>query len=201
MVIGVSQRVDVCRERGEVRDAVDQSLIRFLSEVGFLPVPVPNTLCNTEKMNSRDALNSWLSELSPRGFVLSGGNDIGQHASRDETERSILTYARNNRLPVLGICRGMQMMAAHAGTALCTVEGHVRVRHKLSGAMEHEVNSYHNFALSECPQGFAVLARSEDGTIEAMRHQQLPWEGWMWHPEREAVFSAADKERLRMIFQ
>ena len=200
MVIGVSQRVDVCRNRGETRDAVDQRLMRFLSEAGFSPVPVPNSLCHAKESETFDALKSWLSEVSPRAFVLSGGNDIGQNASRDMTERSMLEHAKNNFLPVLGICRGMQMMAAYAGTSLCKVEGHVGVRHNVNGSIEREVNSYHNFAISECPQGFAVLGRSEDGIIEAMRHLTLPWEAWMWHPEREPEIHISDKARIRTLF-
>ena len=44
-VVALSQRVDVFPERGESRDAIDQRLISFLLDAGFLPVPVPNGLC------------------------------------------------------------------------------------------------------------------------------------------------------------
>ena len=35
--------------------------------------------------------------------------------------------------------------------------------------------------------------------IEAMRHGTLPWEGWMWHPEREANFSPRDLARMKAL--
>ena len=41
-----------------------------------------------------------------------------------------------------------------------------------------------------------LLAQSEDGNIEAMIHKELPWEGWMWHPEREEIFTKIDHERF-----
>jgi putative glutamine amidotransferase len=76
----------------------------------------------------------------------------------------------------------------------------VRTRHRLSGEITGEANSYHGFSLASCPEGFEVLAQSEDGEIEAIRHQSLPWEGWMWHPEREALFSARDVQRIKALF-
>jgi putative glutamine amidotransferase len=75
----------------------------------------------------------------------------------------------------------------------------VRTRHRLSGRITGEVNSYHEHVLADCPEGFAVLARSEDDAIEAIGHATLPWEGWMWHPEREAGFAPADLQRARML--
>jgi putative glutamine amidotransferase len=63
-----------------------------------------------------------------------------------------------------------------------------------------EANSYHTQGLLSCPDGFTVLASSEDGEIEAIRHQTLLWEGWMWHPERSQDFAARDIERLRALF-
>jgi putative glutamine amidotransferase len=45
-----------------------------------------------------------------------------------------------------------------------------------------------------------VIARSEDGSIEAIRHTSLLWEGWMWHPEREETFASHDIRRLKMLF-
>jgi putative glutamine amidotransferase len=43
------------------------------------------------------------------------------------------------------------------------------------------------------------LAKSEDGSIEAMVHKSLPWEAWMWHPEREVVFFKNDIDRFKKI--
>ncbi len=61
------------------------------------------------------------------------------------------------------------------------------------------VNSYHVYSLRACPDEYAVLACSVDGEIEAIRHRILPWEGWMWHPEREQPFASDDVERLRAL--
>ena len=150
--------------------------------------------------SARDSLNAWLEAIAPRAFVLSGGNDIGACKERDQTEGWLLDYAMERELPVLGICRGMQMMGAWAGVTLKPVMGHVRVRHQLDGEISGEVNSYHKLGLSECPQGFRVLAKSVDGEIEAIGHRELPWEGWMWHPEREKSFHSRDINRLSTLF-
>lgn len=201
-IVAVSQRVDVFPERNEVRDALDQRLSTFIFAAGYLAVPVPNSygVIASDDGEMSTGLVAWLGAVSPQAIVLSGGNDIGQCAARDLTECWLLDYARAYVLPVLGICRGMQMMAHCSGTGLQPVDSHVLTRHRLTGEITHEVNSYHQYSLSRCPKGFEVLARSKDGEIEAIRHQSLPWEGWMWHPERDFEFNVHDIERLRGLF-
>lgn len=201
-VVAVSQRVDKFPDRDETRDSLDQRLITFLLVAGFIPVPVPNGLYETfpEGQSDHKSLDSWLATVKPQGFVLSGGNDIGQRIERDLTEGGLLDYAKLHRLPLLGICRGMQMMADWSGARLHPVQGHVRTRHHLSGEISGEANSYHGFSLAICPDAFDVMAQSEDGEIEAIRHRSLPWEGWMWHPEREVDFAARDVQRIKGLF-
>ena len=143
--------------------------------------------------------------MNPGAIVLSGGNDLGTCLERDQTESYLLDYAKDRSLPVLGFCRGMQQIGVWAGANLIKVEGHVRTRHILQSVLGKynfpiAVNSYHLWSLDKCPQGFDVLAYSEDGQIEAIQHKELPWEGWMWHPEREASYSAIDIERIRTLF-
>lgn len=191
----ISQRVDILASRGERRDAADQRLSSFLGAIGALAFPVPNTLYAAGR------LDTWLEAISPEGLVLSGGNDVGTQPDRDHTERALLVWATTRHLPVLGICRGMQMMGVAAGARLVRIEGHVRTRHTLSGTLAGgKVNSFHDYTLESCPEEYAVLATSEDGAIEAIRHRRLPFEGWMWHPERETPFSAQDLNRAREIF-
>lgn len=200
ILVGVTQRIDRVAGRDELRDALDQKLIHWLLHAGLIPVTIPNVLSSTESPRTRD-IDRWLQAVRPNALVLSGGNDIGDYPERDATERHLLCWAKENCVPVLGICRGMQMLAVWAGGSLKAVDGHVRTRHSLRNGLSGTVNSYHNFSLANCPPGFKVLATAEDGEIEAIRHQLLPWEGWMWHPEREDTYELSDIMRLKELFK
>jgi putative glutamine amidotransferase len=74
--------------------------------VGFLSFPVPNGI----KYSKTRHIDSWLEKLSPDAVVLSGGNDIAEFDSRDQVEKILINHAIHNSLPILGICRGMQML-------------------------------------------------------------------------------------------
>ena len=192
-LLGVTQRVDFCSEKALTQDSLDQSLINFVIQCGYLPVPIPNVLSGH--------LSTLLDQIEPDGFVFSGGNDLGSCLSREITEDVILRYAFAQALPVLGICRGMQKIANWAdGIALKRVSGHVKSRHFVSGEIMQEVNSFHDYSLVDEGSNFQILAKSGDGEIEAIRHKTLPWEGWMWHPERDFQYSRHDIARLRSVF-
>ena len=192
-LVAVSQRIDIYQNVGEVRDGLDQRLTAFLYAAGALSVPVPNFLA--------DDKIAWLKAISPDAIVLSGGNTPGTRSDRDATDEFLLDYAYRESLPVLGICRGMQSIGLWAGCDLIEVAEHVRTRHSISGELHGQVNSYHNFALETCPPDFNHMAYSGAGVIEAIKHKNLKWEGWMWHPEREQTFSRLDIARLGALIQ
>jgi len=194
----VTQRIDHIEDYKETRDALDQQLSKWLIQADLLPVPISNQLfrlLNGEdaQLNKQPMIQNWLSAIEPDGLLLSGGNDIGEYPERDATEYYLLDWAKKNNIPVLGICRGLQIMASWAGSKLVKVKNDVNIRHRLifnkkTCNYPNEVNSFHNWALVDCPNNFIITARSEDKTIEAIKHRSLPWEAWMWHPERESTF-------------
>lgn len=192
-IVAVTQRVEYFTKYQEERDAVDQRLTTFLVEAGYLPVQLPNIFSQAE-------LNSWLLSVQPAAIVLSGGNNIGEKPNRDITEQTLLYFAQEKKLPVLGICRGMQIMISWAGGTLKQVQGHVGCRHNIRGIINGNVNSFHDYVVSECPSDFATIATSSDGHIEAIKHKILPWEGWMWHPERETQTTKRDLRRIQDLF-
>lgn len=207
MIVAITQRIDRIEARNELRDSLDQRMVQWLSHAGVLSVPVPNVLVNvnnSSKVSEHSALQNWLETVQPDALVLSGGNDIGEYLQRDVTERYLLSWAESKKIPVLGICRGLQMIAVWAGVSLIKVEAHAGVRHALKAVTKNEdwpthVNSFHNWGLGSCPEGFDVMAQAADGSIEAIRHSTLPWEGWMWHPERETTFNQIDVMRFRAL--
>lgn len=200
-VVAVSQRVDALEDRREWRDSLDQNLVRFLLKCGFIAVPVPNAMINNSQTKvSMQYFDTFMGKVKPQAFILSGGPNIGANADRDQSELAIINYAEKNKLPMIGICRGMQVMAYRAGSSIVPLVGHSGTKHEISGEIFGKVNSYHDYGISDCPKNYKVIARSNDNSIEAIKHCKLPWEGWMWHPEREPCFNKRDLDRLRYLF-
>lgn len=192
--IGVTMRILEAQGYHEPRDALAQNWSGFLNAA--LPdaawMPLPNL--------GVDSIRSYCEKWGINRLVLTGGEDLGVTPIRDETELDLLAWAKDCQIPVLGICRGMQIMATYLGATLKPVNDHVRTHHMLYGDFLHEVNSFHKYALLECPHDFVVSARSGDGNIEAICNTALRWEGWMWHPERELPFNPIDVRHLRALF-
>jgi gamma-glutamyl-gamma-aminobutyrate hydrolase PuuD len=190
--IGITQRVEVVAAYGERRDCLDQAWSRLFSRLGLDLVPVPNTL---------DDVAGWARRQALDGLVLSGGNDLAHllgatktAPERDACERELLSLASSGQLPVLGVCRGMQMINCYLGGALSPVVDHVATLHPVSPLNEAAlfkhygmVNSYHDWGIDfvGLAAGLQAIVLAEDKTIEAFRHDWLPWFGVMWHPERD----------------
>jgi gamma-glutamyl-gamma-aminobutyrate hydrolase PuuD len=104
-IVAITQRIDNVAGRNELRDALDQRLVRWVSEAGFVPVVVSNAMTDPE------GIDRWLQTIGPDAVILSGGNDVGEYPERDATESHLLSWAKAKQIPVLGICRGLQMMA------------------------------------------------------------------------------------------
>lgn len=187
-----------------MRDSVDQRLISWVSEIGFNPITLPNSLAEIDrKINDQLKLDQWISSLKINGIILSGGNNIGDIKERDITETYLLKYAETNEIPVLGICRGMQMLAVYDGAKLKKVPNHTNVIHALITFSDtnfpSSVNSYHDFSIANCPDSYKITATSLDNEIEAISHRHLPWEGWMWHPERDDEISSINSDRFKKL--
>ena len=143
------------------------------------------------------------------GLILLGGADVDpfyygendEHASGIDYERDLIEWALVRRamaaeVPILGICRGHQMMAVAAGGSLWQdIRTQTGVKHgwgnghKLSGVDSPlaghiptwNVNSLHHQAVRTIPSGFKATAYSKDGLIESIwRPGAL---GVQWHPE------------------
>jgi gamma-glutamyl-gamma-aminobutyrate hydrolase PuuD len=145
-----------------------------------------------------------------RGLVLSGGGDVDpalygadpheltKHIfrERDELELELIEEAGRKGLPVLGICRGLQILnVARGGTLRQHIEGHKEVEHLVSaepeskiatfvGDDEYAVNSRHHQAAERIGSGLMVTARAGDGVVEALEDPEARFTvAVQWHPE------------------
>ena len=162
---------------GELHSATSFNLIEYLEWCGFNSILL-------HKMNG-GLIRELFSQIPPDLIVLSGGETIGVDVERDSFEFEVLEVASQYHFPVLGICRGMQIMGKYFGQGLSNLEDHAGTRHAIDIEDNFEVNSYHNFGFTQVFAPFEVLAKANDGSVEMFHHQLLPWLGVMWHPERE----------------
>lgn len=211
--LGLTQRVEVIEDYGERRDCLDQAWTTLLESEDFQPVPLPNQI---------KKVNRYLESLELDGIILTSGNDLASldnpadpAPERDRFEEAIIEYALENRVPLLGVCRGLEFLAVAFGGSLSAVDGHVAEDHQItfessetpfSGLTFPEqatVNSYHDFGIKadDVPAGLIILGRAADGTVECVAHELHPILGIMWHPERESPSEDLDQQILNAVFQ
>lgn len=206
MKIGITQRVELNSFTGELRDCLDQKWYDLSNKLNFNLIQIPNI---------KEDINLWIKDLGIKGFILSGGNDLrfvdnptNANKDRDLTEIIILNLARQQKLPVIGICRGLQMINHYFGGFLIPVKGHIGDSHPLKIKISNKkvsnkyVNSFHKWGINEESLGKNLIpfAWDQDGNIEGVIHPELNWIGIMWHPERMTNLEELDKEIFLDLF-
>jgi len=182
-----------------------------VARAGGLPVAIPPLDGSTELLDLLD------------GLVFTGGSDLnpamygqaphpestGFHDDRDRAELALIREALGRDMPVLGICRGMQLLNIalggdlhqHLGSAThkgppgrytfheVTVEAGTRLAEVLgAGTRTH---SCHHQAPDRLGTGLRQSARAEDGTVEAVELPAARFAvGVLWHPEEDEVRGA-----------
>jgi putative glutamine amidotransferase len=180
MRIGITQRRTAAAPGSLARDCLDAGWADWfaleLAHACFVPIPNFSDPVRAVAMCDAFGLNA---------FVLSGGEDVGQSPQRDAVEERLLAIARAAGHPVLGVCRGMQMLHRSTGGTLEQIPGHVGMPHPVDHAGGSQlVNSWHRWAVTVPGAEWDVLATAQDDSVEAMQHKALPWTAVMWHPER-----------------
>lgn len=147
-------------------------------------------------------------------LILAGGGDISPHLfgqkncgsqeidlDRDLRELALLDCFARAGKPILGICRGHQMVNVWAGGGIIQDLGEQNAIHRHDGCDRvhlvsaigtpeylygslFRVNSAHHQGVGPLGKGLRVTARSADGVIEAMEHYSLPIFTTQFHPER-----------------
>jgi putative glutamine amidotransferase len=194
--VAITQRVIVVPGYGERRDCLDQAWSRFLAACELIPIAVPNIPATAISLCESVAL---------AGYVLTGGNDLaslgGDAPERDATEHALLDLADRRKQPVLGVCRGMQVIQDRHAIPLRRVAGHVAASQTISvEGRPTEVNSYHHFAAMESRPPLDIWATADDGVVKAVRDANRLAIGIMWHPERFDPFRPADIALFREVF-
>ncbi|MGH7548710.1 MAG: gamma-glutamyl-gamma-aminobutyrate hydrolase family protein [Gemmatimonadales bacterium] len=197
---------------GRERVALNAAYVRALTRAGLVPLVVPPLLNPEDACAALDRV---------QGLVLTGGADVEParygaqpHAkledtdtARDAVEIALITGARARRLPILAICRGIQILNVALGGTLYQDlpserpseidHSDQRSRHGLRvapgsllhhtlGTAETTVNSRHHQAIRDLAPTLRATAWATDGVVEGAEPATGP-DPWMlavqWHPE------------------
>ncbi|MGN0395133.1 MAG: gamma-glutamyl-gamma-aminobutyrate hydrolase family protein [Coprococcus sp.] len=188
--------------------------MKVLEKCGAMPIMLPLT--------SDEEEISQILEMCD-GLLLTGGHDVNPAIyheymkdtcgvpcnERDLMESLLFGRALEKKMPVLGICRGIQFMNAYLGGTLyqdINTEYDSRIEHHMTPPYDREVhkvtvmedtlladilgagvmpvNSYHHQAIKKIAPGVSQMAVSEDGLVEAISVDGQRFAiGVQWHPE------------------
>lgn len=207
LLVGISESFPQGDDSGKI--TVNASYADAVSRGGHIPVVIP-------RYGSDGQFDALVAKLDV--LILTGGEDIspsryGAEPSpklgtvndpRDRFDTRLLAAARRRNLPVVGICRGCQLLNVGFGGSLwqdlpsefpAGGVKHRNVRHMVSiapdsrlaratGKTEATVNSFHHQAVRDLAPGFRITAQSPDGVVEAIECDTYPAIGVQFHPER-----------------
>lgn len=221
MFVAISQRY-VRMEKRENRDALEITYPKYFETFGVTLIPIPNV---------PDKVEGYFSKIPVKAIILSSGNDVNPmlygknpqnedfSEDRDNTEKKLIQIAIKRKLPLLGICRGMQFINVYfEGSLARDIKTEIGVNHvgathavnvvdkKLSdflGKAKFKVNSYHNQGITKktLSSKLRAFAVTEDGSIEGIYHPKYPIAGVMWHPEREGCNKEANKKLVKAFVE
>ena len=144
-----------------------------------------------------DISDAEIEAFDPRGVVLSGGPESVPEADSPRAAQSLF----RGDLPLLGICYGMQTMAAQLGGAVqgsrTSEFGYAQIRRIGEDPLLHDIRDHiaedgaglldvwmsHGDKVITAPGGFRVTAETPSCPIAAMVHESKPWYGIQFHPE------------------
>lgn len=221
--VGLKHGIGVKKEDWNL---VSKEYVDAIVKAGAIPVLIP-------VFDDEDVVVHQLVDRLD-GIVFTGGSDIdaniyGQfnhksvkeiYPNRDKQEMKLLKYCiEKNNIPILGICRGLQIINATMGGTLIqdlvseNYENHsmsgapmnyathtVQIKegsrlNKIIGKSNLSVNSYHHQAAKDIAPQFFVSAESEDGVVEAI---EMKGERYVlavqWHPEM--MFDSIDHQKI-----
>jgi len=212
--IGIPTRYHAESETiGQIRHYLDAVV-----DAGGIPLLIPTTDSTSLVSDYLDQIQGVLlpgspTDVDPSRFGAKPHPKLGKlYPERDSTDFQLLQHAEDAKLPVLGICFGVQSLNVFRGGALVQdipsevsnpvvhdeSKHKVRIENgsllsKLSGVTDLEVNSYHHQCVERPGKNLRVVATAPDGVIEALEDVSGRFVvGVQWHPERgwrESEFS------------
>ena len=206
--IAITQRLIINQTYYEERECLDINYANLLEKCNFLPIALAYNL----------DFKNYFKELKIDGVIITGGNNLSAYDSknkmsikRDKYEKSLIEFCIKNKVPVYGICRGMQIIADYFGCSFKKVEGHVGNNHLINANKNSRfynqlkeiklVNSYHEYSIEDIDNSLIISATDKTGLIKALEHQTLKVFGQMWHSEREEKIPASHINLIKEFFK
>ena len=131
-------------------------------------------------------------------LIIPGGNDVSNILNtskiRNSIEINLIKICFKKKIPILGICRGAQLLNKSFGGKGTKIIKHMRTRHNIFFTNREiikkkflNVNSFHNDGIkkNDLSKSFKVLASDKYKNIEMFVSKNKKIIGTMWHPERE----------------
>ena len=173
-------------------DFLDHNWINFFNKKNYYFKAIPTQIKSTNKiLNKKKKVDL---------IILPGGNDLFNNQKltkiRFDVEKKLIKFSINKKIPLLGVCRGMQVLNYYFGGTIVKIKGHMKsksliyMKHNLFKKNKISVKCFHNFCISphSVSKEFENLGVDKKNNIEMFQHLKHNIVGVMWHPERENNF-------------